>query len=213
MVEGGQTQGGQMKLAIITGTTRGIGAALKTSFDAAGWKVVSLNRPAFDLLRIDLDQVDGILADLSNQAWKRAVFVNNAASLTIASASGISPDQARTDIEANVISPILLIASFLRAFGDGEVANITSVAATAGMQHKSIYCASKAALEGYLRALQAEGVKCYNLNPGAVDTDMQAMIRSSAFPGVEKFIALKESGELKSAQMVARNFVWQIDRA
>src|SRR6187399_751587 len=109
-----------MKLAIITGTRRGIGAALKTSFDAAGWKVVSFNRPDFDLLRIDLERVDGILADLSNQEWKRAVFVNNAASLTIASASGISSDQARTDIEANVVSPILLIASFLRAFAAGE---------------------------------------------------------------------------------------------
>jgi hypothetical protein len=41
---------------------------------------------------------------------------------------------------------------------------------------------------------------------------MQTMIRSSTFPGVEEFIALKESGGLKSPQAVAKNFAWQIER-
>jgi benzil reductase ((S)-benzoin forming) len=201
------------KLAIITGTRRGLGSALKQQFEGAGWHVAELNRPAFDLSAVDPDGLTETFRALASSRPDRVVFVNNAATQTIAAAASLQPNQISRDVTINVVSPIIAIAIFLRHFPKGEVANISSGAATKGFPHWSLYCMSKAALEGYVRALEAEGVRVFNLNPGVIDTDMQAAIRASTFPGVDEFIALKNGGKLKSPDVVARSLVWMIDRA
>lgn len=201
------------QLAIVTGTNRGLGKALKDQFERCGWIVTGLNRPAFDLACIDTEGLSITLKSLCSAELRRVVFVNNAATHMIAPAASLQAGEIAREITANVTSPIVAVAAFLRHFPNGEVANVTSVAATRALPHWSLYCAAKAALEGYLRAIEAEGVRVFNLNPGAVDTDMQRAIRSTAFPGVEDFISLHKAGKLRSADIVARNLVWMIDRA
>ncbi len=201
------------KLAIITGTRRGLGKALKQQFESAGWRVAELNRPAFDLSAIDPDRLAETFRSLASSPLDRVVFVNNAATQTIAAAASHQPNEISREIAINVASPIIAIAIFLRNFPKGEVANISSGAAAKGIPYWSLYCTAKAALEGYVRALEAEGVRTFNLNPGVIDTDMQAAIRASTFPGVEAFITLKNSGKLKSPDVVAKSLVWMIERA
>lgn len=201
------------KLAIVTGTSRGLGLALKNQFESFGWSVVGLNRPEFDLSSIDAGQLAATFESLHASDFRRAVFVNNAATQKITSTASLQADEIAREITVNVASPIIAIATFLRNFPAGEIANVTSVAATKGFAHWSLYCTAKAALEGYIRAIEAEGVRVFNLNPGAVDTDMQRAIRLSEFPGVEDFIALQRDGKLKSPDSVARSLVWMIDRA
>jgi len=201
------------KLAIITGTRRGLGRALKQQFEHAGWRVAELNRPFFDLSAVDADELGRAFRSFASEDLDRAVFVNNAATHAIAAATSLQPAEIRREITINVASPIIAIAVFLRSFPNGEVANITSGAATKTFPHWSLYCAAKAALEGYVRTLEAEGIRVFNLNPGVIDTDMQSAIRGSVFPGVEEFIALKNGGRLKSPDVVAKSLVWMIDRA
>lgn len=200
-------------LAIITGTGRGLGRALKRQFESVGWRVAELNRPGFDLSAVDAEQLAATFRSLQSEDLQRVVFVNNAATQRIATAASLRANEITREITINVTSPIIAIATFLRNFPNGEVANVTSGAATKGFSGWSLYCAAKAALEGYVRAIEAEGVRVFNLNPGVIDTDMQENIRRSEFPGVQEFIALKDSGRLKSPDIVARNLVWMIDRA
>jgi NAD(P)-dependent dehydrogenase (short-subunit alcohol dehydrogenase family) len=201
------------RLAIITGTSRGLGKALKDQFERVGWSVAQLNRPEFDLSSIDAERLAAKFKALHAADFRRVVFVNNAATQKIAPAASLQADEIVREITVNVTSPIIAIATFLRSFPAGEIANVTSVAATKAFPLWSLYCTAKAALEGYLRAIEAEGVRVFNLNPGAVDTDMQKAIRLSEFPGVEDFIALQRDGKLKSPDNVARSLVWMIDRA
>lgn len=200
-------------LAIITGTSRGLGKALKQEFERVGWLVAELNRPAFDLSAIDVEKLDLTFRSLRSENPDRAVFVNNAATQAIAAAASFDATEISLEITVNVTSPIIAITTFLRNFPNGEIANVTSGAATKPIPHWSLYCAAKAALEGYVRAVETEGRRVFNLNPGVIDTDMQANIRSSEFPGVQDFIALKKDGKLRSSEAVARTLVWMIDRA
>jgi benzil reductase ((S)-benzoin forming) len=200
-------------LAIITGTRRGLGKALKQQFESFGWRVAELNRPMFDLAAIDTDELAEHFRSLDSDDLGRIVFVNNAATQLIAPAAALKAEDVRHETTINITSPIIAISAFLRHFPKGEVANVTSGAATKGFPHWSLYCAAKAALEGYVRAIEAEGVRVFNLNPGIIDTDMQSAIRRSEFPGVKDFIALKDDAKLKRPETVAKSLVWMIDRA
>ena len=201
------------KLAIVTGTNRGLGKALKCQFKRIGWSVAELNRPEFDLSFIDAEGLAVKFKSMRSEDFRRIVFVNNAATQKIAPAASFQADEIAREITVNVTSPIVAITTFLRNFPNGEVANVTSIAATKAFPRWSLYCAAKAALEGYIRAIEAEGVRVFNLNPGAIDTDMQKAIRLSEFPGVEDFVTLQKAGKLKSPDIVARSLVWMIDRA
>ncbi len=196
-----------MNLAVITGTTRGLGAALALAFEAIGWQIERLDRPGFDLARLNLPDIEDRFSHLDRV--DRAVFVNNAATHHIGAASALEPADIGREIAVNITSPIAAISAFLRRFPAGEVAHITSIAATQGFPHWSLYCAAKAAMEGYLRSLESEGVKVHLLDPGGIDTDMQRAIGAADFPGVEAFRTMK----LRPPTLVAKALVWKIERA
>ena len=196
-----------MNLAIVTGTTRGLGASLADAFEAVGWQIERLDRPGFDLERLNLSEIDDRFSRFDHV--DRAVFINNAATHHIGEASSLQPEDVAREITINVASPIAVISAFLRRFPSGEIAHVTSAAATLAFPHWSLYSAGKAAMEGYLRSIEAEGVKVHLLNPGAVDTDMQKAIRETEFPGVDAFRTMK----LKAPAIVAKALVWKIERA
>ena len=171
------------KLAIITGTSRGLGRALKQAFESAGWRVAELNRPAFDLTAVDIAKLVATFRSLNTEHLRRVVFVNNAATQTIAPAASFDAAEVSREITTNVTSPIIAIATFLRSFPNGEVANVTSGAAVKALPYWSLYCAAKAALEGYMRGIKSEGVRVFNLNPGVIDTDMPVGHPTLGVPG------------------------------
>ena len=76
----------------------------------------------------------------------------------------------------------------------------------------SLYCAAKAAMEGFVRALaveeqhQDQPFVCVSIDPGVIDTEMQALIRETSvadFPDVERFTKRKQDGGLSSPESVA----------
>jgi benzil reductase ((S)-benzoin forming) len=121
---------------------------------------------------------------------------------------GRDADRAAARVLAvDLVGPIKLTAMFLRRFPFGEVAHITSGAAHHGIAHWGLYCAAKAGMEAYLRALDAEGVVTFDFDPGVVDTDMQSYIRKTDFPDAKRFISWAAEGRLKRPEEVASRFV------
>ena len=118
-------------------------------------------------------------------------------------------------MDINVLGVAHGSASFSRHVrsrpGGGTLVNISSGAATTPYEGWAIYCASKAAVEMLTEVVAREervhGLKAYALAPGVVDTDMQALVRSTPigdFPAGDRFRRLHRQDGLNSPEWVAR---------
>jgi NAD(P)-dependent dehydrogenase (short-subunit alcohol dehydrogenase family) len=223
-------------LAIVTGGSRGLGKALIDAYRANGWTTLDLSRSgdgehhlAIDLTHIDesLPVVEAQFQTLAKSPWERVVFISNAGLLTpIAPVRSLLDEQIVQNLNVNLMSAVRLIACFVRAFQPLQdsitIANISSGAALSGYSGWPLYCTAKAGMENFIRALAAEQsasakpMTCINIDPGKMDTDMQAEIRDTdvaEFPSVGRFIDAKQSGQLRSAAFVAEAVIKIIDGA
>lgn len=221
--------------AIVTGHSRGLGSALANALLAQGASVLGLSR-ASDvglaaahpqaLQQVPLDLADsraladwlatGALARFTAGAT-RVLLVNNAGLVQPIGPLGRQPGAAIAHAVAlNVSAPLVLADALVAATagcGDRRIVHISSGAARNPYAGWSVYCATKAALDMHVRAVQLDavaGLRVASLAPGVIDTDMQAQIRASAegdFPLRERFEALKRDGQLANADDVARRLV------
>jgi NAD(P)-dependent dehydrogenase (short-subunit alcohol dehydrogenase family) len=166
---------GVSRLVVVTGGTRGIGAAVAERFRAAGDRVVALGRSACDVT--DEDAVEATFARIGDVD----VLVNNA---------GVSAgaDLARTTVgdwcaqmDVNALGAFLCTRAVLPGMRERDAGRIVTVASTAGLvgaRYTAAYTASKHAAVGLMRAVAAEvagsGVTANAVCPGFVDTDMTA---------------------------------------
>jgi 3-oxoacyl-[acyl-carrier protein] reductase len=187
--------------ALVTGASRGIGAAIATALAAEGWPV-AVNYRADDesAARVvaaieaaggraaalqgditDPDGVDGLFAAVEQRFGPVLVLVNNAGTR----ADGLSP-QLRDEDWATVLDTNLSGAfrTTRRALGPmlrarfGRVVNIASIVGTRANPGQANYAASKAGLIGFTKTVAAEvarrGVTVNAVSPGFVETDMTA---------------------------------------
>jgi NAD(P)-dependent dehydrogenase (short-subunit alcohol dehydrogenase family) len=203
----GQPLAGQH--AVVTGASRGIGAAAARALDRAGAGVLLTARNAADLAEVAGDlQHDPVLvtADLRNpqapaeiaaQALKELgsveILVNNAA--TAARLPTVDTDAALIDelLAVNVRAPLLLIAALIPSMterGGGSIVNVSSVSGLVGTPRRTAYAASKGALDAATRSLAIElgpsGIRVNSVAPGVVDTALWA--KNKAIPGVVETI-------------------------
>lgn len=206
--------------AIVTGNSRGVGAALTEQLTEAGWEVLGISRSAGE--SVDLADVgalttwiDGpVLRDFLDGATE-VVLVNNAGILGPATVAGPQDGAAvAAAINVNVTAPILLTNAVLALRPEGadvRVAHISSGAGRRAVPGWSVYCASKAAVDHHAATVAEEElprVRIAAIAPGVVDTGMQAEIRGSDdFPGREDFVALKAEGKLLTADESARRIL------
>lgn len=216
-----------MKLAIITGGSRGLGSALVQMLKSDGYAIKELSRSGrtADSITVDLaapDQlsnaVSGQFKELATLAWEEILFFNNAGAIfPVGIVSNSSIDEVMENININYTSAILLIREFIQAFQASTcpktIVNISSGAAVSNIYGWSLYCGAKAGIEHFVRGVAAEQkeqphpIKTLNIGPGIIDTDMQADIRSVSaddFPGVERFRSFKEDGDLRPPGVVAQ---------
>lgn len=198
------------KLALVTGASRGIGAATALALGKAGAHVILTARTAGGLEEIEeaihqgggsatiapLDLIDGDsigrLAAAVGQRWEALdVMVLNAATLgSLASVPAIDAKEFARLLTLNVMAQQQLIAAFdpmLRASSAGQVVGLTSSVAAEPRAYWGAYGASKAALENLLLAYGEEvakisPIKVAVLNPGATATAM----RRKAYPGEDQ---------------------------
>lgn len=196
-------------VAMVTGASRGIGAATARSFDRAGARVVLVARSGTDLSTVakDLEHDPVVIAaDLGERDSPAAVarealeatghvdvLVNNAAAA--ARVPTADTDAALIDrlMAVNVRAPLLLIASLVPSMierGRGCIINLSSVSALTGTPRRAAYAASKGALDAATRSLAIElgpsGIRVNSVAPGVVDTAMWA--KNKAVPGVVETI-------------------------
>lgn len=224
-----------MDLFIVTGTTNGIGAALREQLARqADTRLVCLSRSADATapvanVSVDLSQIGTLdaafakvvaLAGAGN--FGRAVLLNNAGVASpVARFDGLAAAALGNNLNVNLAAPMLLTSLFANAFRDRAlqrvVVNISSGAAKRPIAGWSAYCAAKAGLEMATRVAAGEaeaGLAVCSLAPGVVDTPMQAVVRGSdehAFPDRAKFQAMKDEGVLRPAADVARDILAALD--
>lgn len=215
-----------MRLAILTGGSKGLGLALCGELSGRGYRVIEFSRsaPHTNSVRIDLSSpinsqkiVAELLTSLRGKQIEELLIINNAGTLyPIGPASRKQRDAILSNLNTNFTSPILVLAEIVAHFQATEcrkiLANVSSGAAQKGYAGWSLYCAAKAGLENYIRALGLEQQTepfpfiPVNIDPGVIDTEMQALIRSSSvsdFPEIGRFIKRKEQGTLMHPAKVA----------
>ncbi|CUI30853.1 Benzil reductase [Achromobacter xylosoxidans] len=196
-------------IAILTGASRGIGAAMARGLAKPGTRLITLARredPELAAYARSQDaQLEQVSVDLSDLAAaeaaarricdalprdaRRYLLINNAGTVHPVSGTDalIDGPAIAAAFNLNVTAVMLLTARFLAAVADlkadRRVLNISSGAGRNPNAGWGVYCATKAALDMYSRVVKQEqgegGARVVSLAPGIVDTDMQAAIRSS----------------------------------
>ena len=217
--------------AIVTGHTRGLGAALAEQLLARGIAVLGLSRSRHATLKasfpMQLEEIELELADPARVAqWiatdalrgfvsgaQTVLLINNAGMVQpIGPIEGQDAAAVASAVGLNVATPLMLASALAATSADASdrrIVHISSGAARNAYAGWSIYCATKAALDHHARAValdQNRALRICSLAPGVIDTNMQATIRSSGtdqFPLREKFEDLKRNGQLSTPEQCA----------
>lgn len=224
-----------MRLAIVTGGSRGLGFALCEQLLSAGYQVIEFSRAAAHSYSVQLDLGDPesveprlaeALGSVDSMNLAELLVISNAGTLEpIGPAGRKSAHSVISNLNANLVSPILLISAVVERFRESlcrkVIANISSGAALKSYAGWSLYCASKAGMESFLRTLAIEQQAAsqpflaVNIDPGVIDTEMQARIRESSpddFPEVARFIKRKLVGGLAAPADVAEAILEIVNR-
>ncbi len=196
----------QNKVAIITGASKGIGAATAKRMGELGIKVVLTARSENTITELadeinsaggtaiaiacdvaDYNQVNSAVAQTIMKFGKIDIVVNNAGLIDpIGRITDIAPSDWGKVIDVNVKGIYNMLHATLpgmEARGEGVIINISSGAAYGAMEGWSHYCSSKAAALMLTKATHKEyadkGIRAVGLSPGTVATDMQVNIKAS----------------------------------
>ncbi|UCD77475.1 MAG: SDR family NAD(P)-dependent oxidoreductase [Desulfobacterales bacterium] len=227
----------QKPVVIVTGASRGLGAAVAGWLAKAGTAVTllarseeNLNKVAEDVRQrggeplvcrgdvVDYDRCLGAVENTLKRFGRIDALVNNAGIVQPISAVAQSdPADWRYNIEVNLIGSFNLIRAAVSALRrqDGRIVNVSSGAANLALENISAYCAAKAALNHFSRVMAAEeaALTVLAVRPGVVDTDMQAYIREEgpkSLPADQAayYQQLKDRGELEPPEIPARSIAW-----
>lgn len=219
------------KTAIVTGASRGIGAATARELAKQGAKVVLGARSlgAIEELASALqndghaavarqadvanyEDVEGLVQTAQDSFGTVDILVNNAGIINpIARISDSSPDAWSRVVDVNlkgVYHGLRAALPVMEAQGSGIIVNISSGAATSALEGWSHYCATKAGALSLTRCADKEygdrGIRVVGLSPGSVATDMQVAIRAS---GINPVSQLDPSVHIP-AEWAARAVAW-----
>lgn len=230
-----------VEVVIVTGASRGLGLALAQALRRRRARLLTIARrpqPALDGAGVEqwaLDLADPLPAAVRLQAWMAAlpragvaslVLINNAASLgTPGALRQADLAEASVALRVGLEAPLLLTAAFLRASAGFEVPrkvlNISSGLGRYALAGSAAYCALKAGLDHFTRAVALEeaegahGARIVSLAPGVIDTDMQRQLRGAdpaRFAAQPRFAALKAQGQLDRPEATAARVLAYLDR-
>jgi 3-oxoacyl-[acyl-carrier protein] reductase len=175
------------KVAVITGASRGIGAAIARMLHARGVKLGLASRSGHDLglagavaQPCDVRDLDGLtgLCDATAVAFGSIdIVVANAGVGAYGSFLELSREHLDEMLDVNLKGTLYAVRAALpHMLGhDGDVITLASEAGRRGLPNEAVYCASKFGQVGFTRALDHElrehGIRCTNICPGGVATD------------------------------------------
>ncbi len=169
--------------AVVTGGTRGIGAAVTRRLVEAGYEVFAMARHSVDIdgaAVVVCDVTDTLaVSDVFSRLGTVGVLVNNAGAAVSNPIERTTDDEWETVMAVNATGPFLCsraVVPGMKERGFGRIVTIASSAGIAGAPYISAYAASKHAAVGLTRALAAElagsGVTAAAVCPTYVKTEM-----------------------------------------
>lgn len=211
------------KVALVTGGTRGIGAAIALALKAAG-RTVAANYAGneekakaftdetgiasykFDVS--DFDAVTAAVAQIEADLGPIEILVNNAGITRDGTMHRMSPEQWQAVIDTNLGSCFnccRAVIDGMRSRKFGRIVNIGSINGQAGQYGQVNYAAAKSGIHGFTKALAQEGARAgitvNAIAPGYIDTDM---VRAVPAEVLEKIVAKIPVGRLGQASEIAR---------
>ncbi len=217
------------RVAIVTGGTRGIGAAVSRALDSEGYRVAAVyagndeRAGAFNAetgvptYRWDVSDfaaceagVGRIAADLG----PIEVLVNNAGITRDGTMHRMTRDMWQAVIDTNIGSCFNMarcVIDGMRERGFGRIVNIGSINGQAGQYGQVNYAAAKSGIHGFTKALAqegaAKGITVNAIAPGYIDTDMVAAVPERVLKRIVERIPV---GRLGRAEEIARAVVFLV---
>jgi 3-oxoacyl-[acyl-carrier protein] reductase len=212
-----------VRVALVTGASRGIGAAIADALAAAGHRVAGTATSeagaeaiaarlgdagaGFVLDVADDEAVERALAAIEERFGAPLVLVNNAGITRDNLLLRMKPEEWSDVLDTNVGGLYRLCRRVLRPMMKarfGRIVNLSSVVARMGNAGQANYAASKAAIEGFTRALAQEvgsrGITVNAIAPGFIETEMTASIDDAQREALRARVPL---GRLGRAEEVA----------
>jgi acetoacetyl-CoA reductase len=217
------------RVAVVTGGTRGIGAAISTALGDAGYgvaatyagnderanefsKATGIRTYKFDVS--DFAQCGEGVARIESDIGPVDVLINNAGITRDGTMHRMDFAQWNDVIQTNLSSCFNMcrhVIEGMRSRGFGRIVNIGSINGQAGQYGQVNYAAAKSGIHGFTKALAQEGasrgITVNAIAPGYVDTDM---VRAVPEAVLEKIIATIPVGRLGRAEDIARGVLFLV---
>jgi len=235
-------------LFIVTGSSRGVGEALVTELLQPGHQVLGLarhqnaaldqqaSRAGAQLTQWAVDLASPALAAQRLGEWlarmdaarpASATLINNAGVVSTPAPLGQAPlAELSNALRVGLEAALLLSAAFLHATDawavPRRVLNVSSGLGRRAMAGSAAYCAAKAGMDHFTRAMALEqaarphGARVMSIAPGVIDTDMQRQLRgadATLFPEQAMFARLHDEGQLLSPRACALKLLARLQRA
>jgi len=212
------------KTALVTGASSGIGCASASALAEAGASVLLVARRAdrLEALRDELGGNTKMLAiDLSETNAPQAmldhaieqfggvdILINNAGILRTSHHDAFDLDELEPMIAINysaVVRSSILFAKHMKARGDGQIINLSSIGASIVSSGTGVYGGLKTALERFTEVLRIElagtGVRVGLVAPGTTSTEIFEDMKSKGEPGWDEFIPPMQPEDIARAVM------------
>jgi NAD(P)-dependent dehydrogenase (short-subunit alcohol dehydrogenase family) len=200
-----------MNVALVTGASSGIGAAIAIEFAEAGWNVMAAGRDEGRLEEVadvsenistwagelvDAEDCDELIADTLDEFGAIDCLVNSAGILPRGNAEQTSDEDWRDTMTINLDVPFYLSRAAMPSLlqTEGSIINIASFWGLRAGPRALAYCVSKGGLIQFTRAMAldyaSDGVRVNAICPGGVDTPMLAEGASEADTDVDSFLSM-----------------------
>ncbi len=209
------------KVALVTGATRGIGAAILKQLAEQGCTVIGTATSEAGAHKIsdaikamgakgcgmmlnvcDQASIDQVDQQITEQFGRVEILVNNAAVTRDNIMLRMKHEQWQEVIDTNLTSVFNVSKKFMKGMVKarwGRIINITSVVGSMGNLGQANYCAAKAGVVGFAKSLGIElaryGITVNNVSPGFVDTDMTRALPEKQREELLKMIPMKRMAE------------------
>ena len=211
------------RVALVTGGTRGIGAAIATALKDAGYRTVATyggnderaakfkddtGMPVYKWDVSDFAACQSGIAKVAGEVGPVEVLVNNAGITRDGTLHRMSRDMWQEVLDTNLGSCFNMARAVIepmRQAGFGRIVNISSINGQAGQLGQANYAAAKSGMLGFTKALAqegaAKGITVNAIAPGYIDTEM---VRAVPVNVLEKIVARIPVGRLGKAEEIAR---------